>query len=367
MRPRAAECYPALVMVKIATALSGGVDSAVVAARLLAEGHDVVGLTARLLPTDPAQGKVCCNELMAAEICRLLGISHHVVDLSQRFAEEVIGDFVRGYAAGLTPNPCLVCNAKVKFGALLDAAIDLGCDALATGHYAVREQRGERWGIRHGADTSKEQSYVLLDLTQAQLGRARLPLGDSLKCEVLQEARRLRLPLVAGESQDVCFIPPGIDYGEYLAQRLWVAPGPILDPTGRHLGRHRGLIFYTVGQRRGLGLGGGPRLYVLAKDPERNALIVGTQKELCRREFNVEKVNWISVAPPGEGEVVDCHVMVRYRGRLLKGQITVLAGRRCRVQVELHTQAIAPGQGAAFYDDEGWLLGGGRIALDPVG
>ncbi|MCD6351252.1 MAG: tRNA 2-thiouridine(34) synthase MnmA, partial [Armatimonadetes bacterium] len=235
-------------MARLAVALSGGVDSSVAAARLVAAGHEVIGLTARLLRPQPAAESQADApteaERAAAAVCQRLGIEHHVVDLSEEFAARVLDYFTRAYADGLTPNPCLPCNAFIKFGALLDEAGKLGCEALATGHYALCQRRGDRWGLRRGADEDKDQSYVLMFLTQDQLARARFPLGRSRKAEVVAEARRLGLPVMARASQDLCFVPPGVDYAQWLARRVAVEPGPIIDLSGRELGRHRGLIYY---------------------------------------------------------------------------------------------------------------------------
>jgi tRNA-specific 2-thiouridylase len=347
---------------RIAVALSGGVDSAVAAARLRDEGRELVGLTAKLLPEDWPEARGCCDETVAAEVCRRLGIEHHVVDLAEEFREAIVGYFVNGYGAGLTPNPCLPCNRLIKFGALLDAARALGCEAMGTGHYARTGRRGGRIGVRRGADEDKDQSYMLLGLSQEQLVGAAFPLGESRKAEVEEEARRRKLPALHRESQDICFVSG--DYREFLARYLDAAPGPILDGDGREVGVHRGLAYYTVGQRRGLESGKeGRRTYVIAKEPGRNALIVGARAELCRREFEVEGVNWVSMEPPRVGEEVRCLVMVRYRGRLVAGAVKVEEGGRCVVRVVEHDQAVAPGQGAAFYDEEGWLLGGGVIAM----
>ncbi len=350
-------------MARIAAALSGGVDSAVAAARLVEAGEEVVGLTARLVETTSRTGDPASHEVPAAEVCRRLGIEHHVVDLRAQFRTHVLEYFITSYAQGLTPNPCLPCNRLVKFGALLEAALDLGCEALATGHYALRALRATRWGIRRGADADRDQSYVLALLTPEQVSRARFPLGDGLKRDVLREAQERGLPVLARDSQDLCFLPGRTEYGEYLAETLRADPGPIVDSSGRRLGLHRGLIFYTVGQRRGLGLRGGQRLYVLAKDPDRNALVVGEREELCRLEFEVEGVNWVSIEPPGTGQALDCLVMVRYRGSLIRGEVSLSEQDHCHVRVSPHDQAVAPGQGAVFYDDAGWLLGGGSIAM----
>lgn len=347
-------------MAKVAVAMSGGVDSAVAAARIVDEGHEAIGLTATLLPTGWGAARGCCDVDVAGETCRRLGIEHHVVDLSADFLRDVVEYFVAAYASGLTPNPCIPCNRLVKFGILLDAAASLGCETLATGHYVRRQRRDDGWGLRRAADVAKDQSYMLLGLSQQQIARALFPLAEVRKEQVVEEARRRGLPVLLRESQDLCFVSG--DYRDFLAERIKFEPGPILDTEGRELGWHRGLPFYTVGQRRGLRLGGGPKLYVFAHDTARNALIVGTAEQLCRREFEAEDVNWVSISPPRPGTTLACRVMVRYRGRLIAGEVTAMAGRRCRVRTEPHAQAVAPGQYAAFYDTDDWLLGGGQIA-----
>lgn len=343
----------------IAAALSGGVDSAVVAARLRTEGRDIVGLTARLLPPDCAGGRSCCDEQDARRLCALLGVEHYVVDLSQQFQAAVIDHFTSAYWEGLTPNPCLVCNALIKFGALLQTARSLGCEALATGHYAIVEHREGRYALHRGADPSKDQSYMLLHLTQEQLACALFPVGESLKADVLAEAHRLSLPVAERESQDVCFISGST--AEFLQAHIDMTPGPIIDTAGHRLGTHRGLPLYTIGQRHGLDIGGTPRLYVLSKDTRSNSLVVGTRDMLERRSFIVPRPNWVSLAPPAPGETVPCEVMVRYRGRPIAGEVAIEADGACRVCLAPHDQAIAPGQGAAFYDSAGYLLGGGTI------
>lgn len=343
-----------------AVAVSGGVDSALAAALLQEAGEPVVGLTARLTPESSHAPRACCDEQRARELCAALGLEHYVVDLGPEFEAQVVGPFVAAYGAGLTPNPCLPCNRLIKFGGLWERAQALGCHALATGHFALRAPRHGRWALRRGADLAKDQSYMLLELSQAQLEAARFPLGEVTKAQVRAEAQRRRLPFSERESQDVCFVPAGV--AEFLSARLQAPPGPILDPAGARLGTHRGLPFYTVGQRRGLGVGGEARLFVLAKDPARNALLVGPREGLCRREFPVRQVNWVSLPPPAPGSVIPCQVMLRYRGALVAGSVAVSGERDCAVELAPHDQAVAPGQGAAFYDEGGWLLGGGVIS-----
>ncbi len=345
---------------RIAAALSGGADSAIAACRLLDAGAEVLGLFGRFVAAGPGAEHWAEAEAAARAVCQALGIELHVVDLTDEFRRRVIDYFVKGYAAGETPNPCLVCNAAVKFGLLLTEARRLACEVLATGHYALRQRHGQRWGLRRARDLAKDQSYMLMGLSQDQLAAARFPLGDALKSEVVAEAKRRGLPVIFRESQDICFLRE--PYGDFVARFVEPQPGPILDLDGRQIGRHRGLIYYTVGQRRGLNVSGGRRLYVVAKDPARNALILGPREALARRRFFVRQVNWVSIDPPQPGQVLNCWVMVRYRGRLIEAAVTPLQEGLVQVDVQPHDQAIAPGQGAAFYDADGWLLGGGFIS-----
>lgn len=347
----------------VAVALSGGVDSAVAAARLVAGGCEVVGLTARFVAGGASSSADRAVE-RAAELCTRLRIPHQVCDLTAEFAREVVQPFLEGYSAGLTPNPCLRCNPRVKFGALLAVARDLGCSHLATGHYALRGRRQGRLGLRRAEDATKDQSYMLMGLSAGQVAAALFPLGRSRKSEVVAEAQRLNLPHLEQQSQDVCFVAGSAR--DYLERHLPMEPGPIVDLSGKRLGTHRGLALYTVGQRRGLAIGGmKARLHVVSKLPETNTLLVGPKEFLCRVDFTTTHTNWVSVAPPRAGERLVCRVMVRYRGKLMAGAVTVLGPGQCRVEVEPHNQAIAPGQGAAFYDEEGWLLGGGMISPGP--
>lgn len=346
----------------VAVALSGGVDSAVAAARLRAEGREVIGLTARLLPSDCRGERSCCDEQRARQLCAMLGIEHYVVDLSTQFAAEVITPFLQAYGAGLTPNPCLVCNPRVKFGALLDVARELGCSGIATGHYVQLAPRGGRLALRRACDATKDQSYMLLGLSQEQLAVAHFPLGSSLKADVVVEAERLGLPVAERESQDVCFVAGSVR--DYLAAHLEMVPGPILDAAGNEVGRHRGLPLYTIGQRHGLGIGGTPRLFVVEKDVAANALSVGAREQLQRRRLNAPACNWVSIPALPPGETLHCLAMVRYRGKLIEAEVTADPRGGCEVRLGPHDQAIAPGQGLALYDEDGWLLGGGSIGAD---
>jgi tRNA-uridine 2-sulfurtransferase len=343
----------------VAVALSGGVDSALAAAVLVAAGHRVVGLTGVLYADDCETERGCCDAQTARALCASLGVEFYPVPLATEFARLVVAPFVAGYAAGLTPNPCLGCNRDIKLAALWEAARTLGATALATGHYARGGTRAGRPGLRRGRDEAKDQSYMLSLVPPEALARTLFPLGDMTKREVVAEARRRGLPFGARESQDACFVDG--DVGEYLAARVPLVVGPVVDGEGRILGEHRGLPLYTIGQRMRLG-GQAGRLYVLAKEAGRNALVVGPPEGFSRREFRAGGLNWVSVAAPGPGEGLECLAVVRYHGRPIPAAVVVEAGgETVRVTLAAHGQAVAPGQGAAFYDDEGWLLGGGVI------
>lgn len=343
----------------MAVGLSGGVDSALAAALLVATGHRVAGLTGLLYAADCQAQRGCCDVEMARALCARLGIEFYPVPLEAEFTRAVVEPFVADYGAGLTPNPCLNCNRDIKFAALWAAAQTLGATALATGHYAVKATRDCRPAIRRAVDSAKDQSYMLALVPPEALAHALFPLGEMTKAEVLSEAGRRQLPFTQRESQDACFVPGTLE--EYLSARLPLVPGPIVDATNRVLGEHKGLPLYTIGQRQGLGGGASERLYLLGKDPGANALLVGPRELLVRRELGVGGLNWVSIAAPQPGEALDCLAMIRYRGAPIPATVQMDAAATCRVSLAEHDQAVAPGQGAAFYDAGGWLLGGGVI------
>ncbi|ACX51379.1 tRNA (5-methylaminomethyl-2-thiouridylate)-methyltransferase [Ammonifex degensii KC4] len=338
-------------MTRVAVALSGGVDSATAAFLLLQAGYEVFGVT--MLVTGEEGEK-------AAEVAAKLKIPHFVFDLRQEFAQEVIKPFVEAYLAGLTPNPCVWCNRKLKFGLLLEKALKLGADFLATGHYARVwfDPARERYLLARGKDRRKDQSYFLYSLNQQQLARVLFPLGGRTKAENLLLVKKLGLPL-REESQDVCFLKGG-DYRELIkamAQEK-VKPGPILDPQGKKIGTHRGLAFYTIGQRRGLGHAWGKPYYVLALDPRRNALIVGPEEMLYRPSCRVEGINFILFErPPGPFTAA---VQVRYTSPAVPATLFP-EGEAVRVEFASPQRAVTPGQAAVFYQED-LVVGGGTIA-----
>jgi tRNA-specific 2-thiouridylase len=354
-------------MARIAVAMSGGVDSAVAAALLVAEGHEVLGVTMNLWPAWVPQtdgGAGCCGVGAvddARSVARTLGIPHYVLNLREEFEREVIGYFAREYARGRTPNPCIACNRAIKFSLLLRRMLGLEMDALATGHYARLAQGADgRVRLLRAADRQKDQSYVLACLTQAQLARLRFPVGAYTKPEIREIARRHGLCVAdKPDSQEICFVPHG-DYSEVVArfEPRAVRPGPIYDLDGRAVGEHRGLARYTVGQRRGLGPRGGRPRYVVAIDPGRNALVVGDEAAVRCPELWAGDVNWIAI-PALDGERL-VGVRVRHASQDLPAWIAPGEGGRVRVRFLTWPRAAAPGQAVAFYDGE-VVLGGGVI------
>ncbi|MDR7484186.1 MAG: tRNA 2-thiouridine(34) synthase MnmA [Armatimonadota bacterium] len=354
-------------MSRIAVAMSGGVDSAVAAALLVEEGWEVIGITMNLwpswLPTPEAGSRTCCGITAiedARATARRIGIRHYVLNLREAFERAVIDYFVDEYARGCTPNPCIACNQAIKFRVLLEKVEGLGCQALATGHYAriVCDEAAGRHLLLRAADPRKDQSYVLFALTQAQLARLRFPVGGYAKDEVRDLARRLGLPVSdKPDSQEICFVPTG-HYGDLVAARRPAAarPGPILDRTGMVLGTHGGIARYTVGQRRGLGVGGGGPRYVVDIDPERNAVVVGGPDDLLCPSVLLGRVNWI-VPPPPPPRVT---VRVRHAAADVPAVLRLRDDGRVLVEFEAPQRAVAPGQAVTFYAGD-VVLGGGII------
>ena len=348
---------------RVFAAMSGGVDSAAAALLLLQAGCDVTGVTLRLHGFRDRPG-LCgsADEIdTARSVAAALGIPHVVLDLSERFRERVMDRFVSEYVRGRTPNPCVDCNREIKFGALLDWALDQGADAMATGHYARVRFDGAvgRWQLLRGADRRKDQTYFLYQLTQHQLSHLLLPAGDYEKpaLRALAAAHGLSNAQRA-DSQDICFVPDG-DYVSFLRQQgAELVPGDFVDEAGRVLGRHKGLPCYTLGQRKGLGVSAGAPLYVLAKDPARNAVVLGADSALYTSELTAERVNWLSIpAPDGPLSVT---ARTRYSQREAAAHVEPLPGGRARVVFRDPQRAVTPGQAVVFYDGD-LVLGGGTI------
>ena len=347
-------------MDKVVVALSGGVDSSVAAALLKQQGYEVVGLTLRLW-TDPAHPPASDSETAACCSAESLDIPLHVVNITDTFHQEIVQFFLDEYARGVTPNPCVRCNRLVKWGVLLEQALALGADYLATGHYARKQITGDgRLELLRAADHSKDQTYVLHVLTQERLERALFPVGEYLKPEIRKLAHTFGLPAATrSDSQDLCFLA-GEDYRDFIRRNApqIARPGPILTRAGKDIGEHQGLAYYTIGQRKRLGISSPVPLYVLAKDAATNTLIVGVGSELGSRELTAQAVNWIAGKAPGEP--FRTQVKTRYTAKEAWALVTPLEGNRVYVLFDGPQRDITPGQAAVFYDDD-IVLGGGLI------
>jgi len=337
---------------KVAVALSGGVDSSAAALLLKEADYAVMGIHMRLW-----ESPLYDYQAHRAEtICRTLDIPCHQVDLQKEFESSVVDYFCREYRQGRTPNPCVACNQHVKFGFLLDKALSLGADYLATGHYARVEHSRNGHRLLKVADTSRDQSYFLYTLTQEKLGHVLFPLGEYSRDEVKQMAKQAGLPTETNSSQDICFISQK-NYGAFLSQRFPSIPGDIVDTQGKILGQHRGIVFYTIGQRHGLGLAPDKPLYVIRIEPERNRIMLGPEKELYSQKLAARKLNWISGKAPRES--ITARAKIRYKAKEAEA---VLFPHDDFVDVHFAQpqKAVTPGQAVVFYNvDE--VLGGGII------
>ena len=342
---------------RVAIGLSGGIDSAVAAALLVERGHDVVGVHLRLWDGDDRYQEACGR---ARQVAHMLGIPLRVPDAREAFRLAVVDHFVAEYAAGRTPNPCIVCNPSIKFRFLLDGTLTGGATWAATGHYARVQRDGHRITLLRGADPAKDQSYFLYSLGQEQLEHVLFPLGNLTKQDVREIAHCRALPVAAApESQDVCFIPGG-DYRAFLravAPDLG-RPGPIVDQVGHLLGEHAGLPAYTVGQRKGLGISADGPLYVLEIDPARNALVVGPAGALLRRTCLIQRLSFISGDAPAPAFTAGAQI--RYGARPARARVTLISAASAHVRFDAPQSAIAPGQSVVIYDGM-TVLGGGSI------
>lgn len=353
---------------KVVVGMSGGVDSSLAAALLLKEGFDVIGITFKTWPKEECGssfGRACCNLeaiTRARAVAHQLEIPYYVVDLSVEFKRHVIDYFCAEYLKGMTPNPCVICNEKIKFGILMEKARSLGARLVATGHYARAgfDKRNSRYLLREGKDKDKDQSYFLFSLSQDQIKGSIFPLGNYTKEKARSHAKRLKLKTFdTVSSQDICFIRD-LEYAEYIKKKtgVEVKKGDIVDHNGRILGTHKGIPFYTIGQRRGLGIAYKEPLYVTGIDSSLNRIIVGTKNDVLKKGLIADKLNWIAI-PKFRGKM-KVMAKIRYNHRKAKAAVTGITNTTVRVDFDEPQEAPTPGQAVVFYNKD-IVVGGGWI------
>ena len=352
-------------MTKVVVAMSGGVDSSVAATLLKEQGHEVIGMMLRLWsePGKEESNRCCTPDSMAQarRVAAKLDIPFYVIDAKDVFRETVVQYFLEGYARGETPNPCLVCNRQIRWTFLLDHALALGADFMATGHYArVQKTEGGRAILLRAVDRNKDQSYVLHVLNQGKLAKALLPVGDYTKPEIREIAAKHGLPTASRkDSQDLCFLA-GDDYRNFLQRNAAqvFTPGEVVTRAGKSIGLHTGLANYTIGQRKGLGIASLVPLYVLEKDAATNTLVVGTQEELGSRELIARDVTWVS--GEAQHDSFRAEVKIRYTAKEAEATVTPMKGDQVSVRFDAAQRDITSGQAAVFFQNEE-LIGGGII------
>lgn len=351
--------------------MSGGVDSSVAAFLLKQQGWDVVGVTMKVWPQDcisRAEDKCCGPQAIADArgVAHSLGIPHYVVDEADQFEKLVINYFASEYQAGRTPNPCVMCNEKLKFGNLWDKARAIGADYIATGHYAIIEHQSDRAVLRKGRDPQKDQSYFLFSLSQHQLQHAVCPLGDMSKSQIRDIARSIGLKVADKvDSQEICFVP-GNDYKAFLRSHMGsdeFHPGGIYDKSGKFLGKHEGIELFTIGQRKGLPGGSPAPLYVIDIDPQTSSVIVGAAEDLLTSDFEVDRLCGLTAADGPQ----ELSVKIRYAHPGTAATVTPMPDGTAKIHLHQPQKAVTPGQAAVFYDGDrvaggGWIVRQNAVA-----
>lgn len=358
-------------MGKILVAMSGGLDSTMAALHLHEQGYEVVGVTMKTFDYAKSGGSKketgCCNLDTindARDVAVKNGFAHYILDIKEEFGQMVIEDFIDEYLAGRTPNPCVLCNTHIKWDALLKKADQLGCEFIATGHYARKAEKDGRYYIRKAIDDTKDQSYVLWGLSQESLKRTLFPLGDLRKTEVRQQAYDAGYEAVASksESYEICFVPDN-DYRGFLKRQRpglqeQVNGGTFVDANGKVLGEHEGYPFFTIGQRKGLGIALGQPMFVTNIDPDHNRVTLGPQEELQRSEMFVHKLTWQKYLSPSSLE--NLSVKIRYKDSGNPASLQLTQADKALIHFNTYVNGIAPGQSAVFYEGDD-VVGGGRI------
>lgn len=347
-------------MKKVLVAMSGGVDSSVAGALLQEQGYQVSGATIQMW--HGTAESPCSREAVedASRVADSLGIPFYTFDMEEVFRKEVIDYFVEEYTLGRTPNPCIQCNRRIKFGQFFHIADELGVDFIATGHYARIAKEGERRRLLRGLSTEKDQSYFLYPLTEDKLKRILFPVGDYTKNEIRLMAKHFQLKIAdKPDSQEICFVP-GNDYKDFLRSQggLTDTPGDIIDTQGNVIGCHGGVFNYTIGQRRGLGVSQGTPLYVIDINAKTNTIVVGRDEETGIRVFTVDDFSWVLGSPPGES--FQTKVQIRYNAHAQPANVSLLSPGKLRIEFLQPQRAVAPGQAAVIYSGDE-VLGGGKI------